>query len=344
MAFKSPTQIAEAASALGKAKKVVPIIGFVILSIMTLLLFGFASYKSWMLRPLGGVVVTLVLLGLLFKIVREGQELLKVQSGGVFTWKNLLNFVSVFFGAQVTYILSVNIGLGAVVAAGLVAVIAAIVLPDYGVPIYCGAFAGMSSQMLLTTHGEMAIGGALVGVVYVLTTGVLDGFGGKLGTIAWTGCVVAGLCLAREFIQSPVAGWDVGWLIIVYSVIAAVVTFCISIYLKHGPVMASGIVGLAGGLVLPVVHLDIGDMLATMVICASFAGMSSSKRYPHIVPMAIAGLVSGLIFIYSMPLLGGAGGKLGTIAFGSVIAVRGYLDLIERLRAKKQLTTLSSLP
>ncbi|MFB0556873.1 MAG: hypothetical protein ACETVW_03355 [Dehalococcoidia bacterium] len=315
--------------------KVVPVIGFVILSIMVLLLCGFASYEAWTLQPVGGVVMTLILLGLLFEIVRESKELRKVKSDSVFTQKNLLNFASVFFGALISYTLSVNIGLGAVVAAGLVGVIAAIVLPDYGVPIYCGAFVGMVSPVLLN-HGQTAIAAAVAGIVYVLTLSAFNGFGGKLGTIAFTGCVITGLCLGSEFAHSPVPGWDVGWLIVVYSIIAAVVTFCISIYLKRGAVMASGIVGLVGGLMLPAIHPDIGGTLATMVICASFAGMSSAKRFPHIVPLAIAGLVAGLVFLYSMPLLCGAGGKLGTTAFVSVMAIRGYLNLVEKLRAKKQ--------
>ncbi len=324
-------------------KKVFPLIGFLTLSVMTLLLFGFASYEAWTLQPVGGVVVTLVLVGLLFETVREGRKISTLKSAGIFTRKNLLNFASVFFGALITYALSLNVGLGAVVAAGLVGVIAALALPEYGAPIYCGAFVGMASQKLLANHGELAIAGAVAGLTYVLAEGVFDGFGGKLGTIAFTGCVITGACLGGGFSNPPVPEWNVGWVIVAYSMIAGVVTFCISIYLKHGAVTASGIVGLVGGLVLPAVHPDIGGTLAVMVICASFAGMSSAKRFPHIVPMAIASLAAGLVFIYGAPFLGGAGGKLGTTAFGSVIAVRGYLDFVEILRQPKS-GRLSSSP
>ena len=339
--------------------KVTPIIGFVLLSIMVLLLFGFASYKAWTLQPAVGVVMTFILLGLLFEIMSESKEVRKVKSDlrsgatkryisylreskelrkvklDVLTRKNLFLFISVFVGTFANYALRVNTGLDTVVATGLVMIIAAIILPDYGVPISCGAFVGMASPALLN-HGQMAIAVAVAGVVYVLTVGVFDGFGGKLGTIAFTGCVITGLCLGSEFAHLPVPGWDVGWLIVVYSIIAAVVSFWINIYLKRGAVMAPGIVGLAGGLILPAIHPDIGGMLASMVICAALSGMSSAKRFPHIMPLAIVGLVAGLVFVYSMPLLGGAGGKFGTIAFGSVTAVRGYLDLVEKLRATKR--------
>ncbi|MBN1247333.1 MAG: hypothetical protein JXC32_06720, partial [Anaerolineae bacterium] len=44
--------------------------------------------------------------------------------------------------------------------------------------------------------------------------------------------------------------------------------------------------------------------------------------------MFAVGFVAGIIFVYSMPLAGGAGGKLGTIAFGAVLAVCGWCDLV----------------
>jgi hypothetical protein len=93
--------------------------------------------------------------------------------------------------------------------------------------------------------------------------------------------------------------------------------------------MASGIVGVVAGLILPVLFPEIGGTLAVMAICASFVGMSSAKHFPNALPLAVAGLFLGLIFIYSMPFLGGAGGKLGTMAFGSGLAVRGFMDLLQ---------------
>ena len=73
-----------------------------------------------------------------------------------------------------------------------------------------------------------------------------------------------------------------------------------------------------------------------VVICASFAGMSGKNRFPHTWLMLIAGLFSGLVFMFSLPSLGGAGGKLGTIAFGSVIALKGIMELLDRTRLNKK--------
>jgi hypothetical protein len=308
--------------------KAVPIIGFLVLSIMVVMLFGMAAYEAWMLQPVAGVLVTVALVGLILQIVTEGRKLASVSPSGVFTHKALRNFLSVFVGVFVSYALNHEAGLGSVVAAGLVAVVAALVLPAQGVPLYCGSFVGMASTKLLGTYPDVAVAAILASVLYVLTVDVFGGFGGKLGTIAFTGCVVTGLCFEGEFSHPAVASWDVAWQIILISVVAAVVTYWLSVNMKHGAVMASGIVGVVAGLVLPAMNTDIGGTLAVMAICASFAGMSSSARFPTIWPMLAAGFVTGLVFVYGAPFLGGAGGKLGTTAFGSVMAVRAFMSLI----------------
>lgn len=52
--------------------------------------------------------------------------------------------------------------------------------------------------------------------------------------------------------------------------------------------------------------------------------MSSAARLRNEAEAALAGILCGLAFILALPWLGGAGGKLGTLAFGSVL---GYLGL-----------------
>ncbi len=324
--------------------RVVPVVGYLILVILTILLFSLATFEALQLGPVAGVVMALTIVMMVYMMARDGLHMLRTKMVHTFSRVDLNNFLSVFIGAIVTFTLSVNLGLGAVTAAGLVAIVAALIIPKYGVPIYCGAFVGMASDKLLCQHGSLALAGVLGGIVYVLTTGVLDGFGGKLGTIAFTGCILAGLIVGREFVVLPVPTWDVAWLIVLYSVIGTVATFYLSVNLDHGAVMGSGIVGLAGGLILPALHPGIGGTLAVMVICASFAGMSAVKRFPSIAPMFPAGVLCGLFFIYSMPYLGGAGGKLGTIAFGSVIAVRGVMELWAYVHGLERGKVLSTSP
>ena len=247
--------------------------------------------------------------------------------------QDLGNFTSVVGGAVLTFALSTDLGLGPVVAASLVGILATLALRRFDVPIYCGAFVGMASRGYLCEYGHLVLASVLAGVVFVLSKAAFNGFGGKLGTIAFIGCIGAGLLTGRACSSVPVPGWDVGVYLVGYSVLAAVLTYVLNVRLKNSPVISSGLVGLAGGLILPVVHPDMGGILAVMVICASFAGMSNRQRVPNELYLVIAGVLCALVFMYSHPHLGGAGGKLGTIAFGSVIATAGMRRVILRLQA-----------
>jgi hypothetical protein len=44
----------------------------------------------------------------------------------------------------------------------------------------------------------------------------------------------------------------------------------------------------------------------------------------------LVALFAGVVFIFSTPHMGGAGGKLGTIAFGSVLSVVGYQKILRK--------------
>ncbi|MCJ7695804.1 MAG: hypothetical protein MUO40_10310, partial [Anaerolineaceae bacterium] len=77
------------------------------------------------------------------------------------------------------------------------------------------------------------------------------------------------------------------------------------------------------------------ELLAVVVICASFIGMTVRTRCSNFWQMVMAGLVMGVVIIYSTPLLGGAGGKLGSIAFIAILCVCGYKDLFQVFRRKQ---------
>lgn len=315
---------------------IVSVCGFLILAYMTFLLFLLSFMESLRHLPalLACAVGLPVLVGLTYATCKEWRSTLQEDRRISYRFDalDIANFLAVFSGAVVTYLLSKDFALGPVVAAGVVGILAALVLPRYGVPIYCGAFAGMSCSLLFSTYAHMAFGSVLAGIVFVLSKHVFNGFGGKLGTIAFTGCLVAALLPGKTLHVAPVPGWDQGRLIVVYAVLGAVLTFVLSIRFKHGPVMASGIIGLVGGLLLPSAYGTFGTTLGVVVICASFAGMSSPQRLPNEAYMLVAGILCGLVFIFSSPYLGGAGGKLGTIAFGSGIALRGIVDLVAQAK------------
>ena len=316
--------------------KSIPTIGFLILAVMALLVYGFAVYDAWTLQPLIGIVLTVGLIGLLFTLFNESKGLAALKADALFSNKNILSFVALILGALVTHWINVDLKLGAVVASAVVGLLAAVVFPDYAVPAYTGSFVGMAGTKLLPGYLPLVLAGAVAGIVYILASTVYGGFGGKLGTIAASGCAFTGVCLSTEFTHPGVPTWDVGTLLVATSVVAAVVTYYLNNTRKQGPVMASALVGLIGGVLLPALHKDAGGALAVMAICASFGGMSNTKRVPNWIAMAFAGLSAGLVYMFSNPFIGGTGGKLGTIAFGSVMAIRGLIDLVTRLQGSKK--------
>jgi hypothetical protein len=240
--------------------------------------------------------------------------------------RDLGAFAAVVLGALLTFVVSTDLGLGPVVASALVGIVAALLARPVAVPAYCGAFAGMASPLLFD-HGGVVLAGGIAGVVYLLCVGVLTGVGGKLGTTALIGCIAAAVILGEPFLPGEVqreATPVLLFVLIPWSIAGALATFLMHTRLPGGPVFASGVVGLLGGLALPLLHgPEVGILAALAVFSASFAGMSSERRSPRNRDMALAGVLCALVLWYGAPYFGGTGGKLGTAAFGAVLGTRG---------------------
>ena len=235
-----------------------------------------------------------------------------------------VTLLAVVVGALLTRALAVELGLGVIVAAALVGLVADRVAPSHGAAVYCGAFVGMASPALFPDTVTVAVAGVVAGVVFVVADGVFDGFGGKLGTAAFAGCVaVAPVFGATGGAGTPVAPPTVVGYALAGAAAAGVTSVC-AVRLGHGPVQASALVGLVGGLVCPPL-LPAGDGLAAVVFCASFAGMARPTRVPGTWTMAAAGAVCGLLVAATSTVFVGFGGKLGTVAFVACLVVRGLL-------------------
>lgn len=322
--------------------KSIPVIGFVILALMAILVFGAAVYDAFTMppaQPIIGILLALGLIGLLFTLFNESKGLGALKADALFSNKNILSFIAVVAGALLSHWLNIDLKLGAVVGSAVVGLLAIVFFPDYAVAAYTGSFAGMAGTKLLPGYAQMLMAAVVVGIVYILALTVFGGFGGKLGTIAASGCAFTGICLSTEFTRPGVPGWDVGMLLVITSVVAAVATYYLNNNRKHGPVLASAVVGLVAGVILPKLPglaEGVGSTLAVMAICASFAGMSNTKRIPSWVLMTLVGLVAGLVYMFSNPFIGGTGGKLGTIAFGSNMAIRGLMDLVAKFQGSRK--------
>ncbi len=113
-------------------------------------------------------------------------------------------------------------------------------------------------------------------------------------------------------------------IILIISVVAGVATYIVSHILNRGAVIASAIITLIAGLILPYFFPLIGGELATAAACSSYAGMISLENALNPFEMALISLMTGILFIAARSAYLGIGGKLGTIAAISCFAWLGF--------------------
>lgn len=111
-------------------------------------------------------------------------------------FEDVLVAIWVPVGAVVTYYLNIELQLGAVLAAATVGVLASFIpvlkrksvyLQQLPVALYCGAFVGMSSDLVATSLGFVLTAGVVTAIFLIISKSLLTGVGGKLGTMAFGG-------------------------------------------------------------------------------------------------------------------------------------------------------------
>ncbi len=267
----------------------------------------------------------------IFSAISEAQDMRRPETQ-LFSTTSLKLFLSLVVGSLITYGLSVYARLGSVVASGLVTLIGGILVPSLGPAITCGSFVGMTSPSLLGPF-ELLLAACIAGLVYLVAADVFNGFGGKLGTIAATGTTLTAILTGTSFIDAKPLEPSCLIPVVITCGISSAISFWINNRMKQGGVIASGVVALTGGLLLPAVIPTIGGTLAACCACGSYVGMSSLTRIHDEISAVSAGILAGLCYYWGITVIAGAGGRLGTTAFGSVLAIS---FLVQRtMRTKK---------
>ncbi len=213
-------------------------------------------------------------------------------------------------------------GVGVVVGSGVVGLLAHLFVQQYEAPAYCGTFVGMATASVLS-WGALLAASVVAGVVFIAAQRAFNGFGGKLGTTAFVGCGVAVLASGSgpDAVTTPGTAVVLGSL--ATATAGAVAAYLLARLRGLGPVFGSSVVGiLAGGVSLVVPGTT---LLAAAAFCGSFTGMSHSGRLPSVASVALAGVVTGVLFAAAVPVLAGFGGKLGTIAFVACLVTHTLL-------------------
>ena len=105
-------------------------------------------------------------------------------------------------GAILTYLLQKQ-GLSGVVASCLIGLAGAelgflLKLDHLAEVVFAGSFVGMT-ETSMGSYGMIVLGGILTGVLYRLSMNVFEGFGGRLGTIAFISTVASYLLFLGLF-------------------------------------------------------------------------------------------------------------------------------------------------
>jgi len=107
-------------------------------------------------------------------------------------------------GAILTYLININLGLGPVIGAGIIGTIASFIptifkkttiLKELPIACYCGSFIGMSSPVV-TDIKTIIFGGLITGIILIFSQNSFQGFGGKLGTLAFLGVTLSSLIIS----------------------------------------------------------------------------------------------------------------------------------------------------
>ena len=120
-------------------------------------------------------------------------------------------------------------------------------------------------------------------------------------------------------------------LVAIWVPIGAVVCYLLSAVLKLGPVIGAGITGTIGSY-LPSFNKKSTYLkrIPVAIYCGAFVGMSGPGIASSIWFVLAAGLLTGVLLLWSKNLFLGVGGKLGTLAFISVSIVSLILYFLHK--------------
>jgi len=142
-------------------------------------------------------VSVFVVLVIILLLIRYKKTSLKADNHDL---EHVLTVAFVFFGAIITYVLTVSYGVSSVLSASLVGLISSFVPPVFkrnnfikGMPtaVYCGSFVGMTHVSIAPDYIFIALASVITGFLLVGTKDTFHGVGGKLGTLAFGGVTLA---------------------------------------------------------------------------------------------------------------------------------------------------------
>ncbi len=249
------------------------------------------------------------------------------------------DLLSILAGSLSTFYLTKYLDLSPTLASVLVGIPASLIFKKHAPIIFMGTFVGMSAFARFSLI-ELVLATLFTALLYQYGKHAFAGIGGKLGLTAFAGTLVISIVTGPQIQGALEYGIDIEkWnmppsfiiALLLASSLASMLTFFINQRLKNA-VLSSSLVGLLFAFVGMLIIGQGDRIFESAAYCATFAGMTQSNHIKHLFMFLVAGFICGFMFISTLPLFVGLGGKLGACAFIAALASKTLTHLYKEVR------------
>lgn len=242
--------------------------------------------------------------------------------------KEVIYSLVIFVSALIVYFFGVELQIDKNITVGLLALLFGLFLKKYAPEATLGAFIGAGIYVNSGYLGVIIVS-LIVSVVRIIFKGVFTDLGGKLGTTAFVGGLVAFIFLQESFGTGQEKNIIDLIPILSVSLTSAFLTFVLNNELKLGPVTAYGIIILFGSIFLlfnATKNLD----LSSVVYGAALIGMSKKQECENYFIVIFASFIFSLFAIVGISFIN-VGGRSGLLALISVIIAKEIYSTIKKV-------------
>ncbi len=235
-------------------------------------------------------------------------------------------------GAIATYTLTRTLPISNIISSASIGLIGYVLFKKNSFAIYCGSFVGMTSSDLFNYY-QLLLAGVVCGLVFVVVKQILNGYGGRLGTIAFISTAIIALFFNKT---SLIVEQNYSILLVfIASILGVTITFLIHNNLKQSVILASVIPSLLIAVIIEIFFKNL-MVYSAVFFTASFLGMADNKNISNILSALFAGVVMSIIFLSFFNFFNGFGGKMGMSAFVSLVIYLAIKDIINRVKSTKK--------
>lgn len=292
--------------------------GFVVYAFLTVI-FNLDTFSETFFAS---VLFVLLIIGSI--VIAQKSKKVSKEKIKFLNWESLFVFAGVILTYEISYLFSFS----SVLSSASIGFFGFLFFRKYSIGIYCGSFAGMMSYAILN-HYQMVMVGIVCVVFYQIIKTILDGYGGRLGAIAFVSTALVSFVFAKSMLEIEV---EVIWyLVFVFAVVGSMISSFIHNQLGKSAVLASALPSLILAIFIDFLFPNLG-VYSGIFFTASFVGMSDKNVIPNWKISLIIDIILGIIFLLFLDYFNGFGGKMGLMALTSIMVSQGVFWLVKNIK------------